>query len=90
MRRHVLILAAAASLHAQEAAPQRDGTEFGFATFINTNELDEIQSFLDESMKASCEGLMVKMLDGAESGYEPSKRSRNWLKVSNLCICPIA
>jgi DNA ligase-1 len=24
---------------------------------------------------------MVKMLDTGESGYEPSKRSRNWLKV---------
>ena len=24
---------------------------------------------------------MVKMLDTSESGYEPSKRSRNWLKV---------
>ena len=56
--------------------------EFAFATYINGKELDEIQGFLDESVKASCEGLMVKMLDGAESGYEPSKRSRNWLKVS--------
>lgn len=56
--------------------------EFGFATFMVGRELDEIQLFLDESVKASCEGLMVKMLDGAESGYEPSKRSRNWLKVS--------
>ncbi|KAM4055313.1 dehydrogenase e1 component domain-containing protein [Hirsutella rhossiliensis] len=55
--------------------------EFGFATFMNGQELDEIQDFLDESVKASCEGLMVKMLDGTESGYEPSKRSRNWLKV---------
>jgi DNA ligase-1 len=55
--------------------------EFGFATSMNGQEIDEIQQFLDESVKASCEGLMVKMLDGKESGYEPSKRSRNWLKV---------
>ena len=55
--------------------------EFAFATYMNGRELDEIQTFLDESVKASCEGLMVKMLDGTESGYEPSKRSRNWLKV---------
>jgi DNA ligase-1 len=56
--------------------------EFQFATSMNGQEIDEIQTFLDESVKASCEGLMVKMLDGTESGYEPSKRSRNWLKVS--------
>ncbi|KAI0598513.1 ATP-dependent DNA ligase [Biscogniauxia sp. FL1348] len=55
--------------------------EFAFATHMNGQELEEIQAFLDESVKASCEGLMVKMLDGAESGYEPSKRSRNWLKI---------
>ncbi|OAA71384.1 DNA ligase (Polydeoxyribonucleotide synthase) [Cordyceps fumosorosea ARSEF 2679] len=55
--------------------------EFAFATSMNGQELDEIQVFLDESVKASCEGLMVKMLDGTESGYEPSKRSRNWLKI---------
>ncbi|PHH59201.1 hypothetical protein CDD81_3577 [Ophiocordyceps australis] len=55
--------------------------EFAFATAMNGQELDEIQGFLDESVKASCEGLMVKMLDGSESGYEPSKRSRNWLKI---------
>ncbi|KLU88998.1 DNA ligase 1 [Magnaporthiopsis poae ATCC 64411] len=55
--------------------------EFALATHMNGQELDEIQTFLDESVKASCEGLMVKMLDGAESGYEPSKRSRNWLKI---------
>ncbi|KAI9780444.1 MAG: hypothetical protein M1839_006718 [Geoglossum umbratile] len=55
--------------------------EFAFAKYMNTSDLEEIQRFLDESVKASCEGLMVKMLDGEESGYEPSKRSRNWLKV---------
>lgn len=56
--------------------------EFQFAQYGNTNVVDEIQTLLDESVKASCEGLMVKMLDTEESGYEPSKRSRNWLKVS--------
>ncbi|KAI5781254.1 hypothetical protein EDC01DRAFT_666862 [Geopyxis carbonaria] len=55
--------------------------EFAFATSTDGQELDTIQSFLDDSIKASCEGLMVKMLDGPESWYEPSKRSRNWLKV---------
>ena len=56
--------------------------EFSFAQHGDTSELEEIQVLLDESVKASCEGLMVKMLDTEESGYEPSKRSRNWLKVS--------
>jgi DNA ligase 1 len=48
---------------------------------MDGTELDEIQVFLDESVKASCEGLMVKMLDGPPSTYEPSKRSMNWLKI---------
>lgn len=60
--------------------------EFSFATSMDGQELDDIQTFLDESVKASCEGLMVKMLDGEESGYEPSKRSRNWLKVFHNAI----
>ncbi|KAI9754136.1 MAG: hypothetical protein M1815_005776 [Lichina confinis] len=55
--------------------------EFAFAKYMNTSDLEEISALLDESVRASCEGLMVKMLDGEESGYEPSKRSRNWLKV---------
>jgi DNA ligase-1 len=60
--------------------------EFQFAQFGNSNVLDEIQNLLEESVKASCEGLMVKMLDTTESGYEPSKRSRNWLKVCIFCL----
>lgn len=55
--------------------------EFAFAKYGNTREVDEIQTLLEDSVKASCEGLMVKMLDGVESHYEPSHRSQNWLKV---------
>lgn len=55
--------------------------EFAFAQYGDTKDIEEIQTLLDDSVKASCEGLMVKMLDTDESGYEPSKRSRNWLKV---------
>lgn len=55
--------------------------KFQFATAKNSSNLDELQQFLDQSVKDSCEGLMVKMLNGKESYYEPSKRSRNWLKL---------
>ncbi|KAK9363072.1 hypothetical protein V1504DRAFT_447306 [Lipomyces starkeyi] len=55
--------------------------EFTFAKYMDGINVDEIQEFLDQSVKDSCEGLMIKMLDGDESGYEPSKRSRNWLKL---------
>lgn len=54
---------------------------FAFAKSINSNNVEDIQTFLDQSMKDSCEGLMIKVLNGSESGYEPSKRSRNWLKL---------
>ncbi|KAJ9059525.1 ATP-dependent DNA ligase Cdc17 [Entomophthora muscae] len=54
---------------------------FTFAKSMVLTQVEEIQSFLDESIVDNCEGLMVKTLDGAESTYEPSKRSRNWLKV---------
>lgn len=64
----------------KEAFDEVEG-EFCFAQYGDTSDIDEIQQLLDESVKSGCEGLMVKMLDSSESGYEPSKRSRNWLKV---------
>lgn len=67
-----------AMLH--EAFHEVEG-EFTFAKFNNGTELEEIQAFLDESVKGHCEGLMVKMLHGQESHYEPSRRSMHWLKV---------
>ncbi|RMZ68916.1 dna ligase [Pyrenophora seminiperda CCB06] len=66
--------------HLNEAFIPVEG-EFALAKFGNTSELEEIQTLLEDSVKEGCEGLMVKMLDGPESFYEPSKRSQNWLKV---------
>ncbi|PVV03698.1 hypothetical protein BB560_001819 [Smittium megazygosporum] len=61
--------------------------EFQFAEYKNLKEVDDIQIFLDQSIADNCEGLMVKVLNGEESSYEPSKRSRNWLKVLILVAC---
>ncbi|KAG0351220.1 hypothetical protein BG005_009313 [Podila minutissima] len=55
--------------------------EFAFAKSMNSTHIEDIQTFLDQSVADNCEGLMVKTMDGAEASYEPSKRSRNWLKV---------
>ena len=53
---------------------------FQFAVAMNSTSVNDIEMFLDASVKGNCEGLMVKTLD-QDSSYEPSKRSRNWLKV---------
>ncbi|KAI4304706.1 hypothetical protein MLD38_040180 [Melastoma candidum] len=53
---------------------------FQFATAIISNDVEEIQTFLDAAVNASCEGLIIKTLD-RDATYEPSKRSNNWLKL---------
>ncbi|EPQ60652.1 ATP-dependent DNA ligase [Gloeophyllum trabeum ATCC 11539] len=55
--------------------------EFQFAKASDGSTTDEIQAFLEESVKDGCEGLMVKMLESDASHYEPSRRSVNWLKL---------
>ncbi|TCD71554.1 hypothetical protein EIP91_008935 [Steccherinum ochraceum] len=55
--------------------------EFDFAKASDGETTEEIQAFLEESVKDGCEGLMVKMLDSDASYYEPSRRSVNWLKL---------
>ena len=56
--------------------------EFDFAKSSDGDATEAIQTFLEESVKDGCEGLMIKILDTQASHYEPSRRSVNWLKVS--------
>lgn len=55
--------------------------EFDFARSEDCSSVEQISVFLDKSVKEGCEGLMVKMLSGVDSTYEPSRRSMNWLKL---------
>ncbi|KAL1951900.1 hypothetical protein VTO73DRAFT_1049 [Trametes versicolor] len=64
----------------QEHFQPVDG-EFQFAKSSDCDTTDEIQTFLEESVKDGCEGLMVKMLEGELSHYQPSRRTVNWLKL---------
>ncbi|XP_057483850.1 DNA ligase 1-like [Actinidia eriantha] len=53
---------------------------FQFATAITSNDLEEIQTFLESAVDSCSEGLIIKTLS-KDATYEPSKRSHNWLKL---------
>jgi DNA ligase 1 len=54
---------------------------FMFAEGHDSRDPEEIMDLLNDSVKAGCEGLMVKALEGPNATYEPANRSQNWLKV---------
>jgi DNA ligase-1 len=51
-----------------------------FATQLNSDDVEEVQAFLAQSVVDGCEGLMVKTLT-EDATYQPAKRSYSWLKL---------
>jgi DNA ligase-1 len=54
--------------------------KFMFAKGTDTSNFEDLEAYLEQSIKDRCEGLMVKTLN-VNSAYLPSQRSFNWLKL---------
>ncbi|KAI9092404.1 hypothetical protein DFS34DRAFT_291927 [Phlyctochytrium arcticum] len=72
---------------------------FDFVPQLESSDAEEVQEFLNQALQASCEGLMVKLLDPPAieknessllSTYEPDKRSESWLKVKKDYLSTLA
>ncbi|KAJ8710460.1 hypothetical protein PYW08_008975 [Mythimna loreyi] len=55
--------------------------EWQFATSKDCSTVEEVEQFMEEAMRGSCEGLMVKALSGDHARYDIARRSHNWLKL---------
>ncbi|XP_016385442.1 DNA ligase 1 isoform X2 [Sinocyclocheilus rhinocerous] len=63
----------------RESFEEKEG-EFVFARSLDADNTEAIAEFLEQSVRDSCEGLMVKTLE-KHATYEIAKRSHNWLKL---------
>lgn len=55
-------------------------SKMAFATSMESDDVEDIQRFLEQSIADGCEGLMLKTLE-VDASYCPSKRSHSWLKL---------
>ena len=51
-----------------------------FAKHLDSNDEQEMENFMTESVNSGCEGLIVKAID-KNSEYMPGQRNFNWLKL---------
>lgn len=51
-----------------------------FATYMDSDNVEDIEKFLERSIGDGCEGLMLKTLE-EDASYTPAKRSHSWLKL---------
>lgn len=64
----------------REHLNEKEG-EWQFATSKDCSSVEEVEQFMEDAVRGSCEGLMVKALSGDHARYDIARRSHNWLKL---------